>query len=72
MTTVTKQIHFDMKARRKVAMPGPAPEPVAPMGRIPRVSKLMALAIRFDQMLFEGKAPTSPNSPAWPTSPSRA
>lgn len=55
MTTVTKQIHFDMKARRKVAMPGPAPEPVAPMGRIPRVSKLMALAIRFDQMLVEGK-----------------
>lgn len=55
MTTVTKQVHFAMKARRKVAMPGPAPEPVTPAGRIPRVSKLMALAVRFDQLLFEGK-----------------
>jgi hypothetical protein len=55
MTTVTKQIHFARKARRKVAMPGPAPEPVAPMGRIPRVSKLMALAIRFDRLLFDGQ-----------------
>lgn len=55
MTTVTRQIHFAMKARRRVAMPGPAPEPVAPAGRIPRVSKLMALAIRFDQLLFEGR-----------------
>ena len=55
MTTVTKQIHFAMKARRKVAMPGPAPEPVAPVGRVPRVSKLMALAIRFDRLLFEGQ-----------------
>ena len=55
MTTVTKQIHFAVKARRKVAMPGPAPEPIAPVGRVPRVSKLMALAIRFDQLLFDGQ-----------------
>jgi hypothetical protein len=55
MTTVTRQIHFAMKARRRVAMPGPAPEPIVPAGRIPRVSKLMALAIRFDQLLFDGK-----------------
>ena len=55
MITVTKQIHFARKMRRRVAMPGPAPEPVAPAGRIPRVSKLMALAIRFDQLLFDGK-----------------
>jgi hypothetical protein len=55
VTTVTRQIHFARKMRRKVAKPGPAPEPAVSAGRIPRVSKLMALAIRFDQLLFEGK-----------------
>jgi hypothetical protein len=54
MTTVTKQIHFAVKSRRKVARPGPAPEPAPPAGRIPRISKLMALAIRFDQLLRDG------------------
>jgi hypothetical protein len=53
MTTVTRQIHFATKARRKTALPGPAPEPPAPVGRTPRVSKLMALTIRFDQLLRE-------------------
>ena len=55
MTTVTKQIHFAIQNRRKTAMPGPAPEPPKLTGRTPRVSKLMALAIRFDQLLREGK-----------------
>ena len=36
-------------------MPGPAPEPKKRGGRIPRVSKLMALAIRFDRLMAEGK-----------------
>jgi len=53
MTTVTKQIHFARKARRKIVKPGPPPKPPTPDGRIPRVSKLMALAIRFDQLLAE-------------------
>ena len=55
MTTITKQIHFAIKNRRKTAMPGPAPKPSAPAGRTPRVSKLMALAIRFDKLLRDGK-----------------
>ena len=55
MTTVTKHIHFATKSGRKIAMPGPAPEPAAPVGRTPRVSKLMALAIRFDQLLRDGQ-----------------
>ncbi|NIA15514.1 MAG: hypothetical protein GWP08_15735 [Nitrospiraceae bacterium] len=54
MTTITKQIHFARKGHRKVAKPGPTPEP-EPTGRIPRVSKLMALAIRFDQLLRDGQ-----------------
>ena len=55
MTTITKQIHFAIKNRRKTAMPGPAPKPSEPAGRTPRISKLMALAIRFDQLLRESK-----------------
>ena len=55
MTTVTKQIHFAIKGNRKQAFDGPAPEGTAPGGRIPRVAKLMALAIRFDDLLCTGK-----------------
>lgn len=55
MTTITRQIHFAIKSRRKTAMPGPAPERNEPTGRTPRVSKLMALAIRFDELLRSGK-----------------
>ena len=55
MTTITKQIHFAVKGHRKVAKPGPAPKPPEAAGRIPRVSKLMALAIRFDELLRDGK-----------------
>jgi hypothetical protein len=55
MTTVTKKIHFAIKGKRKLALDGPAPEPKEPAGRIPRVSKLMALAIRFDDLLRSGK-----------------
>lgn len=55
MTIVTRQIHFAIKSGRKIAMPGPAPEPTDHAGRTPRVSKLMALAIRFDQLLHDGQ-----------------
>lgn len=55
MTTVTKQIHFAIKGNRKRALDGPAPDDAAPAGRIPRVAKLMALAIRFDDLLRTGK-----------------
>ena len=54
MTTVTKQIHFAVKGNRKRALPGPAPEAAEHAGRIPRVAKLMALAIRFDDLLRTG------------------
>ena len=55
MTTVTKQIHFAVKGNRKRALPGPAPDAAEPAGRVPRVAKLMALAIRFDHLLRDGK-----------------
>lgn len=55
MTTVTKQIHFAIKGNRKHALEGPAPDAAAPAGRVPRIAKLMALAIRFDDLLRTGK-----------------
>jgi len=54
MTTVTRQIHFAVKGRRKRALPGPSPASTEPQGRVPRVAKLMALAIRFDELLANG------------------
>jgi len=56
MTTVTRQIHFAIEGKRKRAVAGPPPEP-APQGRVPRVSRLMALAIRFDRLLRDGVVP---------------
>lgn len=54
MTTVTTTVHFRVTSRgRKVLTPGPAPTP-HPTGRVPRVARLMALAIRFEGLLESG------------------
>lgn len=55
MTTVSKQIHFAVKGNCKRAINGPAPATNESPGRIPRVAKLMALAIRFDDLLRSGQ-----------------
>ncbi len=41
-------------AGRKQIASAPVARPAAPLGRIPRISKLMALAIRFDGLLRSG------------------
>ncbi len=52
--TVTSEIHFASGQRnRKRLRPGPKP-PGKPCGRVPRIAKLMALAIRFDQLIRDG------------------
>jgi hypothetical protein len=53
--TITKKIHFSManKGKREIK-PGPAPVTDTPEGRVPRVSRLMALAIKFDRLIAEG------------------
>ena len=49
--TITKQIHFQSARRgRKVLAEGRKPKPVSP-GRLPRVARLMALAIHMDDLL---------------------
>ena len=49
MTTVTRTVSFAVKGKRKCDR-----EQEEPKGRVPRISKLMALAIRYDQMLSDG------------------
>ena len=49
MTTVTRTVSFAVKGKRKSER-----KEEQPVGRVPRISKLMALAIRYDHMLSEG------------------
>jgi len=53
--TVQCKIHFKNGSRgRKFIKEGEAPPPVIP-GSIPRISRLMALAIRFEGLVQSGK-----------------
>jgi hypothetical protein len=58
MTTLTieRPIHFQRKVRgyHKELRPGPQPSRPTSPGRVPRVARLMALALRFDKLLREG------------------
>jgi hypothetical protein len=53
--TITKPIHFSManKGRREIK-PGPQPVRDTPRGRVPRVSRLMALAVKLDHLVETG------------------
>jgi len=49
MTTVTRTVSFAVKGKRKSER-----KEEQPVGRVPRISKLMAMAIRYEQMLDDG------------------
>jgi len=53
--TIEREIHFHRRGQgsRKELRDGPEPQRLAEPGRVPRVARLMALAIRFDQLLRE-------------------
>lgn len=55
--TVSGAIHFTRRGRggRKELGTGPAPAPL-PVGRVPRVARLMALALRFEGLIRDGVA----------------
>ena len=56
--TIESTIHFKQSNRgaRKCIHEGEAPAPTPrPVGRIPRVARFMALAIRFDELLRDGQ-----------------
>lgn len=53
MITIQRTVHFGPGRRtRKELRKGEAT--TAPIGRVPRVSRLMALAIRFDRLIRDG------------------
>ncbi len=55
--TINRQFHIHRgRGSRKVIEEGPPPEaePIPP-GTIPRISRLMALAIRFDRLIKSGE-----------------
>jgi DNA-binding transcriptional regulator YdaS (Cro superfamily) len=54
VSTITREVHFARRGNRKQAVDGAAKPQVEDTGRVPRVSRLMALAIRFDRLLREG------------------
>jgi hypothetical protein len=51
--TIESKIHFDRRGRgsRKSVRRGDAPSPPPQFGRVPRVARFMALAIRFDELI---------------------
>jgi hypothetical protein len=51
--TVAGTIHFARRGKSKELRDGPAPTPVAP-GRVPRVARLMALALKFEGLVRSG------------------
>ena len=55
--TIEWDVHFTRGRRtRKVIEEGPPPEPdMTPEGTVPRISRLMALAIRFDKLIKAGE-----------------
>ncbi len=56
--TIRCQVHFGRGRRsRKVLREGPPPQTPQPtsIGRVPRMSKLMALALRFDRLITDGE-----------------
>ena len=54
--TIECEVHFDRKGRgsRKVLETGPSPFRPAEPGRVPRVGRLMALALRCEGLLRSG------------------
>lgn len=53
--TIRRKIHFDRVGRTKVAFRPTADKAPAAAHRVPRVARLMALAIRIDELLSQGQ-----------------
>ena len=58
MLTVECKIHFHTgrKSRKELKVGAAPPDPQIEPGRVPRITRLMALAIRFNKLLADGVA----------------
>ena len=54
MITIERKVHFGQGQRTRKELREGESTPATPVGRIPRISRLMALAIRLDQMIRDG------------------
>lgn len=53
--TVTKKVSFSKQHRaRRSKLPDQTPTPNSTQGRVPRLARLMALALRFQQLIDDG------------------
>lgn len=56
MITIKRRVRFVRRDHgRKTIVDAPRPAEQVEPGRVPRISRLMALAIRFDRLIREGK-----------------
>jgi hypothetical protein len=53
--TIECRVHFNNRGRGSRKRPQFDQEPSAEAGRVPRISRLMALAIRFDDLIRSGE-----------------
>ena len=55
--TIEREFHFHRRGRgsRKEVEAGPPPQRPPTPGRVPRIARLMALAIRFDRLIRDGQ-----------------
>ncbi len=55
MITINRKVHFVRRDKgRQTIASAPRPSDDVEIGRVPRISRLMALAIRFDRLIREG------------------
>ena len=54
MITIERKVHFKSGRHTRRELREGEAMPSAPAGRVPRVSRLMALAIRLDQLIRDG------------------
>lgn len=54
MITIERKVHFGQGRHTRRELRDGDAAPSAPVGRVPRVSRLMALAIRLDQLIQDG------------------
>ncbi|TWT45033.1 hypothetical protein RAS1_14540 [Phycisphaerae bacterium RAS1] len=57
MITVKRKVRFVRRPDKShaIVVADDHPKPPVPAGRVPRISRLMALAIHFDRLIREGK-----------------
>jgi hypothetical protein len=53
--TIECRVHFTNRSRGSRKRPTPDRQSTAEAGRVPRVSRLMALAMRFDELIRSGQ-----------------